>query len=191
MKKITFLGYGKDKTRLIYELEKKDCIVKRFDQKISIDDLEESDLIISFGYRYILDNRFISQCTCPIINLHISYLPFNRGAHPNFWSFYDNTPSGVSIHLIDKGIDTGPILFQKKINFVNEKTFVETYQRLFIEIEDLFIKNIELIIQKNWNEKKQVGKGTFHSFKDLPNDFSGWESVIDEEIKRLKRKSIY
>ena len=190
MKKITFLGYGKDETRLIYELEKRDCIVKRFNQKISSNDVKESDLIICFGYRYILDNKFISQCRCPIVNLHISYLPFNRGAHPNFWSFYDDTPSGVSIHLIDKGIDTGPILFQKKINFVNEKTFVETYKRLFIEIEDLFVKNIELIIQKNWSEKNQVGKGSFHTSKDLPNDFSGWESVIEEEIKRLKQKSI-
>ena len=92
---------------------------------------------------------------------------------------------------MDKGIDTGPILFQKKINFVNEKTFVETYRRLLIEIEGLFVKNIELIIQKNQNEKKQVGKGTFHSLKDLPNGFSGWESVIEEEIKRLKKKSIH
>ena len=191
MKKITFLGYGRDETRLIYELEKRDCIVKRFNQKISSKDVEESDLIICFGYRYIFDNKFINQCRCPIVNLHISYLPFNRGAHPNFWSFYDDTPSGVSIHLIDKGIDTGPILFQKKINFVNEKTFVETYKRLFIEIECLFVKNIELIIQKNWNEKKQVGKGTFHSLKDLPNGFSGWESVVEEEIKRLKKKSIH
>ena len=187
MKKITFLGYGKDETRLIYELEKRDCIVKRFNQKISIIDVEECDLIISFGYRYIFDNKFINDCRCPIVNLHISYLPFNRGAHPNFWSFYDDTPSGVSIHLIDEGIDTGPILFQKKINFVNEKTFVETYKLLFIEIENLFVKNIELIIQKNWNEKKQVGKGSFHLSKDLPKDFSGWESVIEEEIKRLKK----
>ena len=49
MKKITFLGYGKDETRLIYELEKRDCIVKRFNQKITIKDVEKSDLIISFG----------------------------------------------------------------------------------------------------------------------------------------------
>ena len=39
--------------------------------------------------------------------------------------------------------------------------------------------------------KNQVGKGTFHSLKDLPNDFSGWESVIEDEIRRLKQKSIH
>ena len=74
----------------------------------------DNDLIVSFGYRHILRSDFINKCGCPIANLHISYLPFNRGAHPNFWSFYDDTPSGVSIYLIDEGIDTGPILFQKK-----------------------------------------------------------------------------
>ena len=47
----------------------------------------------------------------------MSYLPFNRGAHPNFWSFVDNTPSGVSIVEIDKGIDTGPVIYKKKIKF--------------------------------------------------------------------------
>ena len=38
--------------------------------------------------------------------MHISYLPFNRGAHPNYWSFKDNSPKGVTIHFIDNGIDT-------------------------------------------------------------------------------------
>ena len=113
-------------------------------------------------------------------------MPFNRGAHPNFWSFYDGTQSGVSIHLIDEGIDTGPILFQKKIQFEDEKTFIETYDRLFDEIENLFIENIDLIVSKKWTAMKQVGKGTFHSDKDLPNEFNGWQSSIADEIKRLK-----
>ncbi|MCL0081308.1 hypothetical protein M1N64_03665 [Peptococcaceae bacterium] len=41
------------------------------------------------------------------INLHISFLPWNRGADPNFWSFIENAPVGVSIHYLDEGIDTG------------------------------------------------------------------------------------
>jgi methionyl-tRNA formyltransferase len=46
----------------------------------------------------------------------LSYLPFNRGAHPNFWSFIEKTQAGVSIHKINKGIDTGNIILRKKIN---------------------------------------------------------------------------
>ena len=41
MQKITFLGYGKDETRLIDELEKRNCIVKWSNQKISSIDFEE------------------------------------------------------------------------------------------------------------------------------------------------------
>lgn len=186
MNKIIFLGYGQSETRLIDELEKKDCAVSVHNERISLDDVGNSHLIVSFGYRHILSSDFINNCGCPIVNLHISYLPFNRGAHPNFWSFYDGTQSGVSIHLIDEGIDTGPILFQKKIQFEDEKTFIETYNRLFDEIENLFIENIELIISKKWTAKKQVGDGTFHSVKDLPNEFNGWQSSIADEIKRLK-----
>ena len=186
MNKIIFLGYGRSETRIIDELEKKDCAVIVHNERISLDDVDDSHLIVSFGYLHLLGSDFINNCGCPIVNLHISCLPFNRGAHPNFWSFYDGTQSGVSIHLIDEGIDTGPILFQKKIQFEDEKTFIETYDRLFDEIENLFIENIDLIVSKKWTAMKQVGNGTFHSVKDLPNEFNGWQSSIADEIKRLK-----
>ena len=187
MKKIIFLGYDSSKTRLINELKKRKCVVKAISEKISIEDIGKRDLIISFGYRHILSSNFINNCGCPIVNLHISYLPFNRGAHPNFWSFYDNTPSGVTIHLINEGIDSGPILFQKKIEFDNEITFIETYKRLINEIENLFLENIDLIIEKKWTEKRQSHKGTFHQYKDLPIEFKGWQTSIVEEIDRLKK----
>ena len=123
----------------------------------------------------------------PIINLHISYLPWNRGAHPNFWSFYDKSVSGVTIHLIDEGVDTGPILFQKIIDFSeSENTFRMTYERLNYEIEKLFLNNMEKIISKNYETYPQNGLGSFHLKKDLPISFRGWDTIIDKEIKRLK-----
>ena len=189
MNKIIFLGYGRSETRLIDELEKKDCAVNVHNEKISLEDVDDSHLIVGFGYRHILGSDFINKCGCPIVNLHTSYLPFNRGAHPNFWSFYDGTQSGVSIHLIDEGVDTGPILFQKKIQFEDEKTFIETYDRLFDEIENLFIEKIDLIISKKWIAKNQVGDGTFHLVKDLPKEFNGWQSSIADEVKRLKNRN--
>ncbi len=73
--------------------------------------------------KFYLGSQLYNQ-KISIINLHISFLPWNRGAHPNFWSFYDDTPKGVTIHLIDEGIDTGAIIYQKEITFDrNEKTF--------------------------------------------------------------------
>jgi len=69
-----------------------------------------ADFIVSFGYRHILKEPILRSVARPIINIHISYLPWNRGADANFWSWFKHTPKGVSIHEIDAGIDTGPVL---------------------------------------------------------------------------------
>ena len=65
---------------------------------------------------------------------------------------------------------------------------INPIKKLIYEIEELFISNINDIIKFNWVEKPQISKGTFHLTKDLPNNFKGWNSNINSEIKRLKNK---
>ena len=50
-----------------------------------------------------------------IINIHPSMLPFGKGKYGYFWSIVNKEPFGASIHLVDRGIDTGNILAQKII----------------------------------------------------------------------------
>ncbi len=186
--KILFLGYSSEKTRLIDELKKNNCEVTCKDEKVSLLEINFFDLVILFGYRHILRKEFFSKFSVPFINLHISYLPWNRGSHPNFWSFYENTPSGVTIHLVDEGIDTGPILFQKEIKFNKKKeTFSDTYRKLILEVENLFIENINSIINKDFVPIPQKGKGTYHELSDLPSQFRGWDSNISNEIEFLNQ----
>jgi len=69
-------------------------------------------------------------------------LPWNRGANPNFWSFVEKTPKGVTIHKIDEGLDTGPIILQKEIEIDDRKnTFRSSYEVLHSIIQELFRKN--------------------------------------------------
>ena len=183
-KKILFLGSGGNQKNLIDALIKRNCLVDKTNEKIYIK--KGYDLIISYKYRHIIDKQVIENINCPIINLHISYLPFNRGAHPNFWSFYDRTPAGVSIHLIDEGIDTGPIITQKIIKFdMKNDTFKKTYNFLNMEIEKLFMEWIDKLLANEWEAKRQTKEGTVHYKKDLPSNFSGWDSNIENEISRL------
>tara|TARA_B100000963_G_C22565204_1_gene643326 strand:- start:201 stop:794 length:594 start_codon:yes stop_codon:yes gene_type:complete len=186
-KSILFLGYDDDNTILLKKLKEFNCSVEHINNKV--DNLSGYDLIISFGYKHILSKKIIETSNCDIINLHISYLPWNRGAHPNFWSFYDNTISGVTIHLINEGIDKGNIIYQKKITFnPKELTFFESYNILLREIELLFLSKIEHILDKTYYTYPQIGEGSFHKKSDLPENFSGWHSNIYEEIKNLKEK---
>ena len=165
VEKILFLGY-KD-CKLLTFLQKHYDVVQTED-KIEWDNIKNIDHIISFGYKHIIPENIIKSFDKKIINLHISYLPYNKGYHPNFWSFKDNTPKGVTIHYIDKGIDTGDILLQKEIKFTDkEDTLSKTYNRLIEEIQNLFIENYFRILNNVIKPIPQQGKGTFHYKKDL------------------------
>jgi methionyl-tRNA formyltransferase len=51
------------------------------------------------------------------LNVHPSLLPTNRGPDPLFWTFHDgHHETGVTIHLMDEGLDSGPIVAQEKIS---------------------------------------------------------------------------
>ena len=72
--------------------------VKTTEEPINVDFLKESnfDFAISYRYRYLIKKEEIAFFKGNIINLHISLLPWNKGADPNLWSFLDNTPRGYT-----------------------------------------------------------------------------------------------
>ena len=187
-KTILFLGYNKKQTKLIRFLRSKKIIVKTLGQKkLSKKDVTKNViLIVSFGYKHII-KKDILKFTKKIdfINLHMSYLPHNRGAHPNFWSFYKNSPKGVSIHLMDKKIDKGNLILRKRVFFknINKQTFKSTYNILFKKIESLFIKSFSKIISKRYKIIKISEKGSFHKRRDLPSTMVDWDVNIKKYLK--------
>lgn len=139
-------------------------------EKLSIENITniQPNVVVSYSYSHILKVEELNSLPNRIINLHISLLPYNRGADPNAWSFLENTPKGVSIHLIDPGVDTGELLVQKEVVFdENTETLAHSYQVLQEEIQSLFRDNWDDI--KYWKIKgvAQAGKGTFHYARDF------------------------
>lgn len=187
--RILFLGY--EKCKLIDFLSSKYSVIQT-EKTITPSDVKDFDNVISFGYKHIIRENVLDACGGRIINLHISYLPYNRGYHPNFWSFIDDTPKGVSIHYIDKGIDTGDILLQKEVEFSKEEnTLKKTYDRLVDEIQNLFINEYERILNREINPTPQKGLGTFHYKKDL-NMYNNqlvkdWNTNIDQVMRFSER----
>ena len=195
MKKILFLGYSNKETKIINKLkENKSYRVFNTNKKIKLKELNNINLVISFGYRHKIQEEILKKKK-NMINLHISYLPYNKGAHPNFWSFADNTPSGVSIHKIDSGIDTGNIIYQKIIDFELNKnkkklTFKKTFDTLISEIENLLLVNIKNIINNEYEEFEQVGTGSFHHSKDLPRFLKSWDQNIFKTVIRYQKEKV-
>ncbi|WP_319416104.1 formyltransferase family protein [Marispirochaeta aestuarii] len=141
------------------------------------------DFVISYNYKYIINDEIIQLFTQNnIINLHISLLPWNRGADPNFWSFIDKTPKGVTIHCLTNKLDAGDILLQEEIFFSDEETLSSSYIKLQNLIQDLFINNWVNIKTRRIIPYPQPKGGTYHRTSDKDNYFKklpdGWETKI-------------
>lgn len=194
-KKILFLTNNLNTLDLYSFLTEKGMEVILYDKEINIDYIKKvsPDFIISFNYSYIIPEDIIVYMKEQIVNLHISYLPYNRGASPNFFSFLDDSPKGVTIHRINKELDKGEILLRKKITFDESKiTFEQSYDTLICEIIKLFKENWMDIINNNIQTIKVSENGSYHSMRELneikSNCEFNWSDNISETIKKIKNK---
>jgi methionyl-tRNA formyltransferase len=171
-------------------LEKNNCKVIEQTDPIDLEFFNRSkvDFAVSYRFRHIIRKPIIEHLKGNIINLHISLLPWNRGADPNLWSFLENTPKGITIHYIDDGIDTGDIIAQKQLFFdENKETLASTYEKLNDEIIKLFEKIWPLIMHGKSSRHRQPLGGTFHRtrdkepFENLLKDLS-WNTPVKQLI---------
>jgi folate-dependent phosphoribosylglycinamide formyltransferase PurN len=95
-------------------------LIAKFDPKV----------IVVNGTR-IISRKVLGSTRIAFINTHAGITPKYRGAHGGYWALYNNEPErcGVTVHLVDPGIDTGAIVDQALIMPTREDSFV-TYPYL-------------------------------------------------------------
>ncbi len=154
------------------------------EEEVTSDQVRElaPNLIVSFGYRYLLSNEVLEIPERGVLNLHISLLPWNRGSDPNFWSWLENTPKGVSIHEVARKLDAGPIVSQKELELPNSSTLKQTYGRLVSEIIKLFPSALDGYLSGEPTVPQALSYGTFHNSADLDSyrfllAKNGWDTV--------------
>lgn len=165
---------------LVEFIESKGSRVWITDEKIT-DDLD-ADFIVSYGYRHILPVWVAKEFEGRAVNLHISYLPYNRGAHPLYWAIREGTPVGVSIHYIDRGIDTGDIIVQRRLEV--QGTLASAYDSLKRAIEELFRLHWRDIRRGVCPRAKQTSRGTYHAKQDFERVVlpQGWQTPLAEVV---------
>lgn len=88
------------------------------------------DIIVAAWYGHILKKRVLHLPPGGCINLHPSYLPYNRGKFPNVWAIIDGTPAGATIHYMDEGVDTGDVILRSAVPITATDTGETLYGRL-------------------------------------------------------------
>lgn len=154
------------------------------------DCLEGVDWIVSYGYRHIIRGNVLERFPNRAVNLHISYLPWNRGADPNLWSFLEDTPKGVTVHYIDEGIDTGDIIAQREVLMAPDDTLRSSYAKLTRAGDELFRAIWPALRRDELTGRRQPSGGSVHRMKDKLQVTSLLEQGWDTPVSNLIGKGI-
>lgn len=126
------------------------------------------DIGISAYYGYILKKEVIDLFPMGVVNLHGAFLPWCRGRNPNVWTIVDNTPAGVTLHLIDPDVDTGPILAQREVTLTPDMTAKDLYLKMEQAMLEIFFEKFPDILEGKITPQPQPkDKGTFHLGAEL------------------------
>lgn len=182
--RVLFLGPANSPVA-VFLRDERGCTVISTEDPLDVDYVREQrfDWLVSFGYRHIVRPPVIALFTeARRVNLHISLLPYNRGADPNLWSILDYTPSGVTIHVLDEGLDTGKIVAQRALNFDDEvETLASSYAKLQAAMVALFKETWPAMAALVMTEQDS-GRATLHRVADKKAFFDyvtpqGWDTA--------------
>jgi len=100
------------------------------DETLSYLKKSDADVVVVNGTR-IIKKDILNLIDKPFINMHVGVTPKYRGVHGAYWALVNNDfeNCGVTVHLIDAGIDTGGVLHQDTITVTKADNF-NTYPYL-------------------------------------------------------------
>ena len=110
---------------------------EEYDERLdaAIRELGSPDLLAAIGWLYLFTPSFVKKWKNKIINVHPSLLPKYPGLHAHEEVLAaKETESGMTIHIVDEGLDTGKILVQKKCS-VKAGDTAETLKARVQELE--------------------------------------------------------
>ncbi|MSZ95227.1 MAG: phosphoribosylglycinamide formyltransferase, partial [Actinobacteria bacterium] len=101
----------------------------------------EPDLTVLAGFMRVLPANFVRALSPNLINTHPSLLPLFPGAHAVRDALAAGaTETGVTIHIVDEGVDTGPMLAQERLAVLADETEHELHERIKVIERKLLVK---------------------------------------------------
>ncbi|MBN3457644.1 phosphoribosylglycinamide formyltransferase [Mycolicibacterium mageritense DSM 44476 = CIP 104973] len=117
----------------------------------------EPDLVVSAGFMKILGPEFLSRFPGRVVNTHPALLPAFPGAHavPDAMA-YGVRVTGCTVHLVDAGMDTGPILAQQPVEIRDEDTEETLHERIKVVERRLLVDVLAALATRGvtWTGRK-------------------------------------
>ena len=134
-----YIAPGKFKTKLEPEVEKKYAKALK-DAGV--------ELVVLAGYMRMVKEELLGVFPGRIINIHPAILPSFKGLHA--WKQaldYGVKVSGCTVHFVDTGMDTGPIIIQAAVPVLDNDTFESLHQRIQFEEHKIYPQAIKFIAE--------------------------------------------
>ena len=114
------------------------------------------DVFILFGCSYIKGELAEALISRNAVNIHMGISPFFRGNSCNFWALYDDHPEfvGATVHRLDRGLDSGPILFYAFPEIIADDPFVYTMSA----VKAVFDKILSVLRSGEFNSIKGIAQ---------------------------------
>ena len=114
------------------------------------------DLLIVVAFGQIIPGRILNSAKWGGINIHASLLPKYRGSAPIQWAIINNEKkTGLTTMFMDKGLDTGPILMQQKVDILEGETAGQLHDMLSSLAPGLLIKTLQGLAEGTIKRRKQ------------------------------------
>ena len=154
-----------------------------------LSDFLKSDVYVVFGSSYIKGELVEFLVKKKTINIHAGVSPYYRGCDCNFWALYDDNPHlvGTTIHLLSKGLDSGPMLYHAMSNLKSNpfeytmSTIKSAFHSIAERIKDGSIFTIKPIVQDKIKEVRYSKKSEFS--EELVKEY--FEKKIDLNSKKF------
>jgi phosphoribosylglycinamide formyltransferase-1 len=107
--------------------------------------------IVLAGYMRLLGPEFIAKYRHRILNIHPALLPSFPGVHAQKQAFdYGVRISGCTVHFVDEGTDTGPVIHQKAVPVYDTDTLEDLEARILEQEHRAYAEAIGLLLDSNW-----------------------------------------
>lgn len=109
----------------------------------------EVDCIILAGFMRVLSSYFIQNAGMPILNIHPSLLPSFQGLNAQKQALdYGVRYSGCTVHFVDEGVDSGPIIAQIVVPVLAEDTEETLSERILEKEHEIYPQVIQLLSEQ-------------------------------------------
>lgn len=116
----------------------------------------DPDFLVVVAYGQIIKDRLLSEYNDRILNVHSSLLPKYRGAAPINWAIAEGEDkSGITIMLVEKGLDTGDILYSLEKEIVPDENAEELHDALKVLGGKGIVEVLENFDEYYENRRKQ------------------------------------